>query len=191
MHRIQAPQPARRKKEAEASGTAAEHQTVSDALQGAALQGAHGCQTTQDTLKIEESFASATCLLLLEDRGLPSWHQTWCNRVKAWLAVDSSAGSAPSAACEGSSSTRPSRIGLLVMMAEQTNKSGIATIEGELHDACAKVRQNVRTCVVHALSNIFISIFRIGTYEVKLRLTRQPPPPPHTHTTPAPSGVHC
>ena len=148
-------QPARRKKEADASGTAGGHQTASDALQGA-----HRCQTTQDTLQIEESFASARCLLLVEDRGLPSWHQTWCDRVKAWLAVVSSAGSAPSAACEGSSSTRPSRIGLLVMMAEQTNKSGIATIEGELQEVCHKVRQNAMATrtKLHDLPAYFILV---------------------------------
>lgn len=121
-----APQSARRKKGA-------------GACEAANPQGDAQHEGTRDKGESEDFLASAQALLLFEDRGLPSWHETWCDMVKAWLARFASP--QPPTALEGLPCTRPSRVGLLVMMAEQTDKSGIATIEADLQNACAQVRR--------------------------------------------------
>ncbi len=87
--------------------------------------------------------AGAKALLLLEDRGLPSWNQTWLEKVKVWLVGPASLTAADSAAGSCRSSA-PAGVRLLVIMAEQTNKSGIVAIERELEGACAEVSASER-----------------------------------------------
>eukprot|EP00277_Geminigera_cryophila_P017615 CAMPEP_0179456952 /NCGR_PEP_ID=MMETSP0799-20121207/40816_1 /TAXON_ID=46947 /ORGANISM="Geminigera cryophila, Strain CCMP2564" /LENGTH=177 /DNA_ID=CAMNT_0021257345 /DNA_START=154 /DNA_END=687 /DNA_ORIENTATION=+ len=59
---------------------------------------------------------SAQAVVLLEDRGVRSWHLTWTTAVKHWLAFPQS----------------EREVRVLVIMAEQTDKKAVATLELEL-----------------------------------------------------------
>jgi len=116
------------------------------------MSGGRGGEQLKGVLRTRDGFGAgyemgllpseAQALLLLEDRGLLSWQQTWLDRVKAWLAGPASLTPTDTAA-RSCLISAPAGVRLLVIMAEQTNKSGIVAIERELDDACAEVRASV------------------------------------------------